>query len=465
MVVAVLIAVALAEFLLPYANALMFSDMEFTYWKDPVLLGSVLSGAVLFAMLVGLWPALVLSKLPPGAMHGTRLARGGGGFLRNLLVALQFAALTLLILRVETLYLERHFASQRAQQFNVDQVLVLETGCSPGRMEELRRLDGVVDAACSGSQLLGGEGTSNGIQAWSRDGQEIPMAGIWIDDRMLDLYGIKPLAGRGLTAGDFGTGASGRPSTRFLINESAMRALGFASPADALGPYAPALDTGPTGGNGLDEIIGVLPDFSMAKLRFRVVPTVFYANPMQFSTISIRLEGTRVPETLQAIDRVWKSTRGRLGEAPIGRLDRKFYEERLDYIYLPMMVEARAIAFFSLVGLSLALSGLLGISALAADRRSREIGIRKAQGAATGDVLRMLLLQFSKPVIWGSLLAWVVGGWWMKRWLNGFAFHVDPPLWLFPVTTLAILLVASGTVGAHALRISRIRPVVALRHE
>jgi putative ABC transport system permease protein len=468
---AVLVALAMTELVLPRFNGLLLIDADFEYWKDPALIGWLGAGTVVFGLLAGFWPAVVLSGMRPiGALHGARVARGRGGRLRNLLVALQFAVLTLLILRVVGMYMQRQFATQQALRFDIDQVLILETGCSPGRMTELRRIPGVIDAACSGTQLLGGEGTSNGIDARTRDGRKVPMAGVWIDDRMLDLYGVEPLAGRGLTADDFGAGHFGRHSTRFLINESAMRALGFDSPAAALGPYplmpdTPALTNGRPAGNGLDEIIGVLPDVSMASLRRRIEPTVFYADPIQFSTISLRLSVKQIPETLAAIDHVWKNTRGRGGDAPVGNLKRMFYDERLDRIYLPMMVEAQIFGFISVVGISLALLGLLGIAASAADRRTREIGIRKALGATTGDVLRLLLTQFSQPVIWGNLIAWPIGGWMLHRFLSGFAYRIDLPLWLFPGTALVILLVALATVGTHALRVAQTRPVAALRHQ
>lgn len=461
---AVLGAVAMTELLLPHVNALSYGSVEFEYWQDPALLGVLLAGALLFALLAGLWPALVMSRMRPlHAIHGTRLASGGRGRLRNVLVALQFAVLTLLILRVGAMYLQRSFATEQAQRYDIDQVLILETGCSPGRMAELRKLPGVVDAACSGTQLLGGEGTSNGIDARTRDGQRVSMAGVWIDDRMLDVYGIEPLAGRNLTAGDFGEGHFGRASSRFLINESAMRALGFDSPAEALGPYAPAIDNGATQ-TDLDEIIGVLPDFSTASLRSRVGPTVFFADPKQFSTISVRLTGEDTPGTLAAIDRVWKSTLSRGGDPPVGQLKRLLYRERLDRMYLPMMFEAKVFAFFALVGTALSLLGLVGVAAAAASRRTREIGLRKALGARTGDMLGMLLLQFSWPVIWGNLIAWPVAGWMLQRMLDGFAYRIDLPLWLLPATTLATLLIALATVGTHALRASRTRPVEALRH-
>jgi putative ABC transport system permease protein len=287
---------------------------------------------------------------------------------------------------------------------------------------------------------------------------------------MLQLYGVRLLAGRELTTDDFGVGITGRHSTRVLINESAMRALGFDSPAAAIGPYplmrdTPWLSEGRPAGAGFDEIVGVVPDFSMAKATFRIAPTVFYADPQAFTTISLKLKGSDIPGTLAAINRVWKSTRGRGSDPPVGELNYVFYDDRVERMYYPMFVEERAFGFMSLVAIFLALLGMLGLAASAADQRTREIGIRKALGATSGDVLRLLLWQFSKPVLWANLLAWPVMGYLMQRWLSGFAYHIGLPLWLFPISALAVLLVALVTVSARALAVARLKPVTALRHE
>ncbi|MEO6080826.1 MAG: FtsX-like permease family protein [Steroidobacteraceae bacterium] len=462
--VAVVAAVAMTELLLPHVNAFLVANAEFKYWKEPALLGWMLLGTIVFGLLAGFWPALVLSALRPlGAMHGARLARGSGGFLRQSLVSLQFALLTSLILAAGVMYLQRHFATEQALRFDTDQVLIVEASCSPGRMAELRKLAGVRDAACSYSGLLGGGEAMSEVT--TRDGGKIRIKPVQIDDRMLGLYGIAPLAGRGLTASDFNA-ATRPPSKRFLINEAAMRALGFSSPAAALGPYQLAsAELGAGRAHVFEEIIGVVPDFSMAPVNTRIGPTVFYADPVQFSTISVKLKGTDIPATLADINLVWKSTSGRMGEGPFGKLNYYFYDERVQRMYQSMLREARAFGIASLVAISLALLGLLGLAASAADRRTKEIGIRKALGATTGDVLRLLLWQFSKPVVWANLIAWPVAGWAMQRWLNGFAYHIDLPLWLFPATLLATMLVALATVSAHALRVARAKPVTALRYE
>lgn len=464
-VIAVVAAVAMTELLLPHVNAFLRADAGFEYWKEPALLGWMVLGTVVFGLLAGFWPALVLSSLRPlGATRSSRVARGGGGLIRQVLVASQFALLATLMLAASVAYLQRDFAASQALQFDTDHVLVLNMGCTPARMAELRNLSGVRDAACSGTTLLGGEDVP-WLQASTRYGGSVDLSGVFIDDRTLGLYGIKLLAGRAPAVTDMPlvpadtryVGA--RQSTRALINESAVRALGFASAAAAIGPYPLAAKGSAEAVNGLDEIIGVVPDFSMASVESRVGPTVFYFDPAQFTRVSVKLSGTDIPGALAAIDALWKNTGGR------GPLTRMFYEERVERMYQAMLREARIFGVASLIAISLALLGLLGLAASAADRRTREIGIRKALGANTGDVLKLLLWQFSKPVIWANFIAWPPAAWMMHRWLNGSVYHIDLPLWLFPATGLATVLIALATVSVHALRVASAKPAVALRHE
>lgn len=469
-IVSVVVAVALTELLLPHFNSFLDANADFEYWKDPALLGWMLLGLIAFGLLAGFWPALVLSSLRPLiALRGSRLTQGRRGDLRQVLVSAQFALLTGLVLAAGLVYMQRQFATEAALRFDTDQLLILEMRCGPARLDRLRSLPGVRDVACSGSTLLGSYNV-DAPPAVTADGRHIPMDSFPIDHRMLGLYGVVPLAGRGLEVTDFVPGAVNQHSTRYLINETAMRALGFKSPAAALGPFSLSSDHIGAGRRDLDrleEIVGVLPDFSMAPVDVHIGPAIFYADPLQFSTISVKLKGDDIPTTLAAIDQIWKDTGGSRGgySASMNHLTRYFYDEHVQRMYQSMLREFRAFGIASLVAISLALLGLLGLAASTAERRTKEIGIRKALGAATGDVLGLLLWQFSKPLLWANLIAWPVAAWVMQRWLNGFAYHINLPLWLFPATALLTALIALATVSTHALRVARAKPVTALRYE
>jgi putative ABC transport system permease protein len=113
----------------------------------------------------------------------------------------------------------------------------------------------------------------------------------------------------------------------------------------------------------------------------------------------------------------------------------------------------------------LASLGLLGLAASIAERRTREIGIRKALGADTGNIIRLLLRQFAKPVLWANMIAWPVTAYAMHRWLHGFAYHVDLAVWLFPAAAALALMIALLTVSTHSILIARAKPVAALRYE
>ena len=109
--------------------------------------------------------------------------------------------------------------------------------------------------------------------------------------------------------------------------------------------------------------------------------------------------------------------------------------------------------------------GLAGLAAAQAERRTKEIGIRKAMGANTGDILRLLLWQFTRPVLWTIVIAWVVAGAAMRHWLQGFARHVDLDPWLLLAAASAGLAIALSTVAAHCYLVARAKPVAALRYE
>jgi putative ABC transport system permease protein len=186
---------------------------------------------------------------------------------------------------------------------------------------------------------------------------------------------------------------------------------------------------------------------------------MYVVDPAERRVLSIRLDGRRIPETLAAIDEVWR----RLGEPHA--VSRWFLEQYYQRMYLDVLQQRKVLTTLSGVAVFLAMLGLFGLSIYTAQRRTKEIGVRKVMGASTGDIMRLLLWAFSKPVFWASLLAWPLAAWAMNHWLAGFAYRVTLGWWWLPLATLAALVIALATVSVHSFAVARRRPSEALRYE
>jgi putative ABC transport system permease protein len=134
-------------------------------------------------------------------------------------------------------------------------------------------------------------------------------------------------------------------------------------------------------------------------------------------------------------------------------------------MYADIILQGTAITLGAGLAVVIAALGLFGLSAHSAEQRTKEIGIRKSMGAGTGDIMLLLMWQFTKPVLWANLIAWPLAAWLLTRWLGTFAHHIDLPLWLFPATGAVTLTIALLTVSVHSMVVARAKPVAALRYE
>jgi len=446
--VAMLVGVALAELLLPHANAALNVGIQFGYWREPGTMALVVLAAILLGVVAGAGPAVAMAAYSPmRALRGGVMQSRGGRVLRQGLVTLQFAILIGLIIAAGVVWQQRHYATGRAVRVDTDQMLLIRAPCK-AFAAEIARLPGVRGLACSDQGITGGFSV---ITMKARDGVEQLIFLSQISPGMFELYGVRPLAGR----------LQGSPGgIYYVLNETAVRRLGYTDPAQIIGTALPVGGRPGQEATGR-EVIGVVPDFSLTSVERSIEAMAYVVNSADpgFDLVSVRLTGQQVPETLAAIDELWERSGAR------STISRTFLEDYIQGLYEFLLRQAQVFAGLSMLAVLLSCLGLFGLAASIAERRTKEIGIRKALGARTGDILRLLLWHFSKPVLWASLVAWPVAGYLMHRWLAGFAYRIDLPLWLFPVAALMALVIALITVSAHSVRVARARPVVALRHE
>lgn len=463
---AALLAVALAELLLPAANALTQRRMAFDYLGEPALLAGLAAVTLLVAALAGAYPALILAGFRPAAVLKGGVTQDGrsGGRLRQALVVFQFSVLIGLIVLAATIYRQTSFAVNEGMRLDADQMLlVYAQPCTPAIRDAMGALSGVEGAACGSAFVYEFGNTNDTVRL---GGKELSAEIQPVDFGFLELYGLTPVAGRFFDAGR--PADSAEASAPVVINETAARRLGFSDPAQAVGktllnhfdPNQVNFDTWPPQRGS--EIIGVAPDFTFGSVRAPIEPTLYFAGaqqPLYSSALSVKLDGRSVPETLKTIDETWR----RIGD---GRpMFRVFVEQATLRHYVNALVEGAVIAVCSIIALSIACLGLFALSAYTAERRTKEIGIRKALGASSGDVLKLLIWQFSRPVLIANLIAWPIAFLAARHWLEGFAYRVEIAPWTFVSAGGAALLIAWSTVFVHALKVARAKPVRALRYE
>ena len=467
-----ILAIALAELLLPAFNLLLQRKLVFDYLGDPVLTVTILGVVLATGLLAGAYPAFVLSAFRPVATLKGGLAQASGGSgLRAGLVIAQFAVLIGLVVIAITIARQTLFALNEGMRVDKEQVaLVFSQPCIEAMRDEAAKLPGVKHAACASATALSLSDNHDNV---TFGGRQLELGIQTVDFGFFELFGLKPVAGRlfdrsraadAPAPGQLG----GQP---VVINVAALHRLGLSSPQQAIGRTLQWHGTWdeslrqPNGATPLlmgSQIVGVVPDFTLGSVRRVIQPALFVVGrnlPPDSIGLAVKLNGRQKPETLAALDALWKRMGG-------GRpMLRVFVDQFSLRLYIDTIVQGATIAAAAIIALSIAGLGLFALSAYTTERRTKEIGVRKAMGASTSDILRLLLWEFSKPVLLANLIAWPAAWLLMDWWLKGFAYRVDQAPWIFLAASAGAVVIALATVCVHAVKVARARPITALRYE
>ncbi len=472
--VALVVGVAIAEIALPGLNTVLQREMAFDYLGDPALLATMVLVAAVVGLLAGVYPAMVLSAFRPAAvLKGGPIANSGGGGLRQALVVTQFCVMIVVLLAAITIARQTAFAVNEGTHVKQDAVVLLfASPCTDTLRDAVKAVPGVKSAACSSPGALA---LTNSIVDVVAHGRRANLNVAPVDFGFFELYGLHPLAGRTFAAdhpADDGANHA-QDAPPIVVNEAAVRSLGFSSPQAAVGQtvswqFLP--------GSGLksaaaaqaaayrpSEVVGVVPDFTFGSVRDTVQPSLFFvAQKVDFMSsvaLNVRLDPARESQALPRIAQVWKDVSH--GQP----LQEVFASQFMLRLYLDTIIQGAFIAVCALIAVSVACLGLFALSAYTAERRTKEIGVRKAMGASSGDILKLLLWQFLWPVLAANLIAWPIAFLVMNWWLQGFAYRIDQSPWTFLAAGAAAVVIALATVFFQGLRVARAKPVLALRYE
>jgi len=464
--IALVLALALAEVLLPAYGSFLQVPLALHYLADWPLMLAFAGIAILAGLLGGFYPALVISGFRPAAvLRANQSGNPGSGALRTGLVVLQFAVSIGLGIAAMVVYRQIDYARHLDLGFRHDNIVITDTGMrlSP------EGVDSFVHALAKGPGVLGVARSS--FMAFSGDNDTLPTqkpgdpqflspTNYAISPDYFSLYGIKILAGRVLsdhrTEDEFYTVTVDNYAARneghnVMVNAALARALGY-SPADIIGKTF-------IFGKSHMRVVGVAADTLVDGARSPVMPTVFVYRPNGAQTLSIRLEAGRTQEALAYIDRVSRSFVRNVA------LHRRFLDDSYEKLYQADEKQGQLFAVFVGIAIFIACLGLFGLAAFTAGRRTKEIGIRKVFGARIRDVVWLLLWQFSIPVLIANLIAWPIAWYYLHGWLQGFAYRISLSPLYFLGAGLAALLIAWATVFSHARRVAGASPIHALRYE
>ncbi len=451
---ALILAVTAVKVALPSFSRFVGRDLSLNLVRNPadLLIVVLIAGAA--GMLAGSYPAFFLSAFHPvQALKGIKIQTGKRSIFRTVLVVFQFTISIILIIAVVVVYRQLQFSRSKNLGFNKEQIVVLPTSDQiRSKFESLHTQllahPNIIRAAASSripsGRLLDSSGAlviSGTIEA----PVNFRIANVRVSYDFIPTYEIKIAAGRNFSR-DFPTDSQ----EAFILNEAAITKLGWKA-EEAIGR---AFKYGRRSG----RIIGVVKDFHFESLHQEIAPIVFYLEP-EFRLVSLRIRPENIPDTMTFLKEKWDEIR------PNYPFDYFFIDERFDGLYRSEEKLGQVFGIFSILAIFIAALGLFGLASFTAERRIKEIGIRKVLGAPVGSIVFLLSKDFSKWVLAANVIAWPVAYYAMFRWLQSFAYRTALAIEVFLIAGALAFGIALITISFQTFKAAWGDPARALRYE
>jgi len=443
-------ALLLAAGLRPWFGRLVGAPLGLRSLASPAVLAIGLGMVLATGLLSGLYPALVLSSLPPAlSLRGRPTRRAGRARFRRALVVLQFAFSVFLLSGLLVVAGQLRFIRAKDLGYDRENVVV-----APLRDETARRNGDVIKAEILGDgRVMAAAGCeyvplekNNVLRLPYRTAAAEPAfldaatTGVGFD--FLDVFRLRLVQGRG-----FSRAVPSDVSSAVLVNEALVRKAGWADPVGRL------IDDRGT------RVIGVLADFHQSSLHDPIEPMVVFLRPREYAYLSVRL---RPGDPRPALDVLRRAIEARSPDFPF-----EFYFQD-DHAAAQYAVDLRFGRIFGAASVLVVLIsglGVFGLVSFMAERRTREIALRKVLGASAGRIARLLSLEYAGLAALACLPAWPAAWMFMNTWLQGFAYRAKPRPEMFVLAGAAVATVALATAGMRSLRAARDRPAERLRAE
>ena len=458
--VAIIIAGVLTYVMLPWLNKVSGQQLSFDILLKWQVIIPLLITPFIVGILSGIYPSLFMSSFQPvKTLKGLFNAHGSSINFRKVLVVFQFGISIALIITTMIVFQQLRYMQQASLGYDKEHILTLPYYPALNDQYEsfrntLLRNSNIKDVGRSSRIPTGRLLDGQGAQAPGNDSM-VPVKAdiryVAADYDFIPTYGVHIVAGRNFSR-DYGT-----DTASFILNEAAVRAVGWKSPQEAVGKNFKY-------GGQMGHIVGVTNDFHFESLHQTIAPLILVMpTPAQaansYGYLSIKISGGNIPSALATIKDTWQKF---LPELPY---QYTFLDENFAKLYEAEQRQGTIFIIFACLAIFIACLGLFGLSAFSITQRVKEIGVRKVLGANVSTIVALLSKDFLKLVLIAAIISFPIAWYAMHNWLQDFAYRINIQWWVFVVAGILAALVALITVSFQAIKAAVANPVKSLRTE
>ena len=455
-VISVLIALGIVMICLPAFNNFTQKQLTFGALADPVFVLILISVTLLTGVLAGSYPAFFMTSFHPiGILKGKISSAMKNGKLRHTLVIAQFTIAVVLIICTAGVYNQMRYIQNYKLGYSKDQVVTFfmpddSVNHSESIKQQLKSSGHILEVGRSSRRPPGRLLDSWEAYVMKGDSMapaQINIKSLSVDEDFIPAYEIEMAAGRNFSR-DYPTDKT----EAFILNETAVRELGWKNPQDAVGSRFGY-------GDVRGQIIGVTKDYHFESLHQKVAPIAMFYQPGRLGWASAHISGGNIKQAVAHLEQVWKTN------FPDTIFEYEFLDQRFGELYATEQTQQTLFGIFAGIAIFISCLGLLGMSIFMSELRTKEIGIRKVLGSSVAGIVSLLSIDFIKPVIIAIIIASPIAWYAMDLWLRDFAYHTNIKWYVFLLAGVASLAIAIFTVSFQSIKSALMNPVKAIKSE
>jgi putative ABC transport system permease protein len=464
-VFALVLAFLIVFMALPAFNSVMQKNLSLNTANFPLIFGASVFIAVVTGVLAGSYPAFFLSSMKPTlVLKGKSLTGDGSQWLRKSLVVFQFVITITLISSIVIIQKQLSFIQSKSLGFNAEQVIMIPLRTSQASTQYASFKDAFAEIAgvrqVSGTNSLPSTPLSRDWALYkegSDNDQSIRHEIVNVDQDYFQMLGVDIVAGRDFNYMTDNLASDTTNTARIIVNEASLRENGI--PLDqAVGSILNFVPS--PGQHYVFTIVGVVRDFHQFSLHRKISPMLFLlpSERNEFSFLAASVDMNRYGDIIEKMKTIWDT---RINDAPFESV---FMDENVRKMYAAETRTSNILTISTVIALIISCLGLYGLSVYVAERKTKEIGIRKVVGASVHTIIGMLSKEYIKLILVSFVISIPLGYYFMDRWLESFAYRIEPGVAVFLISGVTAFLIAWLTISFESFRAANRNPVDTLRN-